>query len=74
MFRVTENEWIGSRTSFSGSDIVVSFEDIRIATVQGISISVSREKGPIYVLGSETPVSFSRGKISCHVISLKTEN
>jgi len=62
MFRVTENEWVASRTSMAGADIVVLFEDIRIGNLQGISISVSREKAPIYVMGSEVPVSFSRGE------------
>lgn len=62
-FGINKNPWIGSRTSMSGSDIVVTFEDIRIGFLQGISISVSREKAPIYVLGSETPVSFSRGEL-----------
>jgi len=61
MFRLAQNEWAGARTSMSGSDIVITFEDIRMGNLQALSISVSREKGPIYVLGSETPVSFSRG-------------
>ena len=62
-FRVTDNDWAASRTSFSGADLSVTFENLRIGALQGVSISVSREKGPIYVLGSATPVSFSRGKV-----------
>jgi len=61
-FRLTNNKWVANRTSFAGADIQVLAEDIRLGDLQAISVSVSREKGPIYVLGSATPVSFSRGK------------
>jgi len=61
-WRITDNEWTGARTSMAGSDITVMAEDTRLGHLQAVSISVSREKGPIYVLGSATPVSFSRGK------------
>lgn len=48
--------------SFSGSDIVATFAGVRIGEIQGISISSSREKAPIYTLGRTNPLGFSRGK------------
>lgn len=48
--------------SFSGSDIKCTFRGIEIASLQGVSYSVSREKAPIYTMGSVDPRSFSRGK------------
>ena len=48
-------------SSFSGADIRAVFNGVYIAECQGISYSVTREKAPIYVLGSADPVSFSRG-------------
>jgi len=49
-------------TSFSGADIVATFNDKVIGELQGITYSVTREKAPIYTLGSPDPRSFSRGK------------
>lgn len=49
-------------TSFSGADIVASFGGIVIGELQAISYSVTREKAPIYTMGSPDPRSFSRGK------------
>lgn len=49
-------------TSFSGADIVATFAGKVIGELQQISYSVSREKAPIYTLGSANPRSFSRGK------------
>jgi len=49
-------------TSFSGADIVATFAGKVIGELQQISYSVSREKAPIYTLGSSNPRSFSRGK------------
>lgn len=48
--------------SFSGIDITAVFAGKAIAECQGISYSVSREKAPLYTLGSPNPRSFSRGK------------
>lgn len=48
--------------SFSGSDIVATFAGVRIGEIQGVSISSSREKAPIYTLGRVNPLGFSRGK------------
>lgn len=49
-------------TSFSGADIKCVFGNHIIMECQGISYSVTREKAPIYTLGSADPRSFSRGK------------
>lgn len=49
-------------TSFSGCDIIPTFNGKAIGEVQAISYSISREKAPIYTMGSAEPRSFSRGK------------
>jgi hypothetical protein len=49
-------------SSFSGIDIIAVIEDTPIATLQGISYSITREKAPIYTFGHANPRSFSRGK------------
>lgn len=49
-------------TAFSGCDIVASFNGKVIGELQGISYSISREKAPVYTMGSAEPRSFSRGK------------
>ena len=49
-------------TSFSGADIVASFAGVPIGTLQGITWSITREKVPLYTMGSPNPRSFSRGK------------
>lgn len=51
-----------SYTSFSGADIVATFDGVVIGGLQAISYSVTREKVPIYTMGSADPRSFSRGK------------
>lgn len=48
--------------SHSGCDIKATFAGIKVGELQGISITVSREKAPIYVMGRKDPVGFSRGK------------
>lgn len=53
-----------SFTSFSGADVVATFNGRTIGELQGISYSVSREKAAIYTMGSPDPRSFSRGKRS----------
>lgn len=49
-------------TTFSGADIVATFAGVEIGTLSGITWSVTREKAPIYTMGSPNPRSFSRGK------------
>jgi hypothetical protein len=49
-------------TTFSGCDIVAAFNGKVVGELQGITYSISREKAPIYTMGSAEPRSFSRGK------------
>jgi hypothetical protein len=49
-------------TTYSGCDIVAAFNGKVIGELQAITYSVSREKAPIYTMGSAEPRSFSRGK------------
>lgn len=49
-------------TTFSGADIVATFGGTVVGELQAITYSVTREKGPVYVLGDPNPKSFSRGK------------
>lgn len=48
--------------SFSGVDMIVTFGSTTIGEVQGVSYTVTREKAPLYTMGSANPRSFSRGK------------
>jgi len=56
------SEFTRSYNSFSGCDIRAVFGNRVIATLQGISWSATREKGPIYTMGSPDPRAFARGK------------
>lgn len=51
-----------SYNSFSGIDIKAVFASKVVAELQAISYSITREKAPIYTMGSADPRSFSRGK------------
>lgn len=55
-------EYTRTYTSFSGSDIVATFNGTVVGTLAGITWSVTREKAPIFTMGSPNPRSFSRGK------------
>lgn len=46
----------------AGTDIVATIDGIVIGNLNGISYSTTREKAPIYVMGSVDAVSFGRGK------------
>lgn len=48
--------------SFSGVDIKAVIGAHAIGTLQGISYQVSREKAPIYTMGTADPRAFARGK------------
>jgi hypothetical protein len=48
--------------SSSGCDIVATINGVVLGNLNGISFSTTREKAPIYVLGSVDAVSFGRGK------------
>jgi hypothetical protein len=54
--------YVRSYNSFSGVDIKGVFGSKVIAELQGISHAITREKAPIYTMGSADPRSFSRGK------------
>jgi len=56
------SEYTRSYNSFSGVDIKATFGGQVIGELQGVSYSVTREKAPIYTMGSADPRSFSRGK------------
>jgi len=63
MARVFDTEKITQTfTSMSGCDIQAFIESTLLGNIQGVSFSVTREKAPIYIMGSVDPVSFSRGK------------
>lgn len=49
-------------STFSGCDIVATFNGKVIGELQAVTYSVSREKAPVYTMGSAEPRSFSRGK------------
>lgn len=46
----------------SGCDIVATLDGILLGNLNGLSFSTTREKAPIYVMGSSDAVSFGRGK------------
>jgi len=48
--------------SFSGADMHVMFHDQLVGELQGLSYTVTREKAPLYTMGSADPRAFSRGK------------
>jgi len=51
-----------SYQSFSGVDIQATFANKIIGTLQGVSYTITREKAPVYTMGSADPRAFSRGK------------
>ena len=51
-----------SYNSFSGVDIKAVCANKVLGELQAISYSITREKAPIYTMGSADPRSFSRGK------------
>lgn len=57
------NEYKGMyKSSFGGADIQAVIGTATVGTLQAISYSITREKGPVYVMGSADPKSFARGK------------
>lgn len=53
---------IETYSTFSGADIVCTFAGVEVGELSGIAWSVTREKAPVYTMGSPNPRSFSRGK------------
>lgn len=56
------SQYTKTYSTFGGSDIVCSFDDVVIGECQAITYSITREKVAVYTLGSAEPRSFSRGK------------
>lgn len=56
------SEFNRSNNSFSGVDMKASFGSKTIGELQAISYSVTREKAPIYTMGSPDARAFARGK------------
>jgi hypothetical protein len=50
------------RNSFGGADITAVFGNSILGSLQAISYAVTREKGPIYTMGSSNPRSWARNK------------
>lgn len=49
-------------TVHTGTDIYAVFNDLVVTTSQGISYSITRQKAPVYTLGSVDPRSVARSK------------
>lgn len=56
------SEFARTYNSMSGADIKAVFADKVFAELQAISYAVTREKAPIYTMGSADPRSYSRNK------------
>lgn len=56
------SKYTNTYTTFSGADIVCTFGGVTVAALSGITWSITREKAPVYTMGSANPRSFSRGK------------
>jgi hypothetical protein len=56
------SEFTRTYNSFSGVDMMVMFGSVLIGELQGLSYTITREKAPLYTMGSADPRSFSRGK------------
>ena len=59
---VSGSEFSRSYNSFSGVDIKATFGGTVVAELQAISYSITREKAPVYTMGSADPRAFARGK------------
>jgi len=56
------SEFSRTYNSFSGVDIQATFAGTHLSDLQGISYTVTREKGPLYTMGNPSPRAFSRGR------------
>lgn len=59
---MSTEQYTKTYTTFGGCDILAAFNGIVIGELQGITYSITREKAPVYTMGSPEPRSFSRGK------------
>ncbi len=55
-------QYTASFNSFSGVDMRVFFGKAEIGELQGVSVTITREKAPLYTMGNPNPRAFSRGK------------
>ena len=62
MANMSSHEYTKTYTTFGGCDIVPTFNGKVIGEIQAITYSLTREKVPVYTMGSAEPRSFSRGK------------
>lgn len=62
MANMSTEQYTKTYTTFGGCDIVAAFNGKIIGELQGITYSITREKAPVYTMGSAEPRSFSRGK------------
>jgi hypothetical protein len=58
----TYDNYTKTYTTFSGADIVATIGGVPMGSLSAITWSVTREKAPVFTLGSPNPRSFSRGK------------
>ena len=62
MANMSTEKYTKTYTTFGGSDITATFNGKVIGELQAITYSITREKVPVYTMGSAEPRSFSRGK------------
>lgn len=62
MAHMSAEEYSKTYSTFGGCDIVAAFNGHIIGSIQAITYSLTREKVPVYTMGSAEPRSFSRGK------------
>lgn len=55
-----ESEYLDK--AFSGANLTAYFNNIKVGTLQSITVSITREVAPIYVMGSANPRAFVKGK------------
>jgi len=58
MVQDTKKTW----SAFTGADITAYMGNVQIATLEGITVSVTREVMPIFVMGDPSPKAFAKGK------------
>ena len=62
MANMSAAEYTKTYSTFGGCDIVPTFNGKVIGEIQAITYSLTREKVPVYTMGSAEPRSFSRGE------------
>jgi hypothetical protein len=62
MLNNDKTDLLATNTSYSGSDLIMTFGKAIVGSLQQISWGIQREKVPVFVCGDPNPKSFSRGK------------